>query len=285
MIILCTLQDPIARLSFAAAPTSIAINQTTLSSDRIDIVVGFSTGDLLWMEVFSGRYTRYNKDASTPPSNNKVVGYVSSAAVKRLQWLAGDQVFVAGFADGCLAFYDKDREDPSGFTPSQGLAPSAAPTGQQPSLLARMDSRLGLGVEGSAQTADPFTPGSYQEERDGMSKAGSRRLASYREAVEETTSDIVVTIPAANSEKKTAGKLNPLAHWKVSRKSITGKWKCRETCGTRSDGNGMSCNVLQTSLSRPIALTARWSAKTAVFGLLTATLSDCSIHSRRTLAL
>lgn len=205
-------------MAFAAVPTTTAINYATLSHERLDILVGFNTGDIFWIEAFSGRYTRYNKDASSMAqtlSNNKTVSVVSSAPVKKLQWLQGDQLFAAAFQDGCIAFWDKDREDPNAFTPSPGCAPDAAPsTSVLHPVLSRYSSHLDGGSESHETNGDDTGTGRVPT---------GRRHTQSREQLEERTDDIVVTVPQlANEKDKKAAKINPIAHWKVSRKPITG---------------------------------------------------------------
>ena len=41
-------KEPLARVTFTAFPTCHDINPATASSDRLDIVIGFNTGDLMW---------------------------------------------------------------------------------------------------------------------------------------------------------------------------------------------------------------------------------------------
>lgn len=42
------LQEPLARIFFAAYPTCHDVNTATLSPEHIDVIIGFSTGDILW---------------------------------------------------------------------------------------------------------------------------------------------------------------------------------------------------------------------------------------------
>lgn len=212
-------------MAFASAPTTTAINYFTLSHERLDILVGFASGDIFWIEAFSGRYTRYNKDASSMAqtlSNNKSISVVSSAPVKRVQWLQGDQLFASAFQDGCIAFWDKDRDDPNAFTPSTGCAPDAGPSSTF------YPSQLDGDSDGQNTSGD---------DQPAAKHASSRRHATSREQVEEWTDDIVVTVPhLANEKDKKAAKTNPLAHWKVSRKPITGTFLAVECdfCGADS---------------------------------------------------
>ena len=41
-------KEPLARVTFTAFPTCHDINPATASSDRLDVVIGFNTGDLVW---------------------------------------------------------------------------------------------------------------------------------------------------------------------------------------------------------------------------------------------
>lgn len=38
------------------------VNRITKTSTHIDVIMGFSTGEILWMEPISQRYTRLNKN-------------------------------------------------------------------------------------------------------------------------------------------------------------------------------------------------------------------------------
>jgi ABC-type phosphate/phosphonate transport system ATPase subunit len=46
------------------------INQVTKAINHIDLIMGFSTGEIIWYEPISQKYTRLNKNVrnkSTPP--------------------------------------------------------------------------------------------------------------------------------------------------------------------------------------------------------------------------
>lgn len=217
-------RDPVAKLAFAAVPTCTAINYSTLSHERMDVLIGFHTGDIIWVEIFSGRYTRYNKDPvpPNPQSGSKQTSttYVSTSPVKKLQWLQGDQIFASAFQDGCIAFWDKDKEDPTSFVPTAGLAPE--PGAVIPSA------RTNLTRVDTGQDSNNSEEGHSGFHGGGTSRTGGerqpRRHGSYmQQPVEEYTDDIVVTVAPPQVDKKSnSNKLNPIAHWKVSRKAITG---------------------------------------------------------------
>lgn len=237
-------RDPVARLAFAATPTCTAINYSTLSHERMDLLIGFHTGDIIWIEVFSGRYTRYNKDpvAPTPQTGSKQTNstYVSTSPVKKLQWLHGDQIFASAFQDGCIAFWDKDKEDPNGFVPTAGLAPEPGAVLQPikptltrvdtsgDSLLQDHNSEEGhIGTNGGTSGFSLRTSGERQPRRHG---------SHMPPPPEEYTDDIVVTVAPPQVDKKSnSNKLNPIAHWKVSRKALTGEG--RTTLHFDKDGN------------------------------------------------
>jgi hypothetical protein len=45
--IVCT-QEPYARITFTSYPTCHDVNPNTISPERIDVIIGFNTGDLVW---------------------------------------------------------------------------------------------------------------------------------------------------------------------------------------------------------------------------------------------
>ena len=60
---------PIAKLLFTKAhPTCHDINSYTRTNDHIDVILGFSTGDIIWFECYSQKYMRLNKQVSSYPS-------------------------------------------------------------------------------------------------------------------------------------------------------------------------------------------------------------------------
>lgn len=57
-------QDTLARVTFSQVPTCHAISHHTASLERVDVVVGFSSGDIVWLDFIIGRYSRINKGVS-----------------------------------------------------------------------------------------------------------------------------------------------------------------------------------------------------------------------------
>ena len=77
------------------------INQITKGPNHLDIVMGFSTGDIIWYEPMSQKYTRINKN-----------GVINPTPVSDVRWIPNSEnLFLAAHMDGCLVVYDKEKED------------------------------------------------------------------------------------------------------------------------------------------------------------------------------
>ncbi|EPQ30360.1 uncharacterized protein PFL1_01886 [Pseudozyma flocculosa PF-1] len=141
------MKEALARISFSASPSCHDVNQFTRSHDRLDIVIGFVTGDLLWLDPMSSRYTRINKG-----------GAITSSAVTQVRWLPGSEsLFMAAHADGTLIVYDRDREDSSDFVPAS-WTPSRSAAGAALQNLQRSDGADAGRSGGGAAAFPPLTP-------------------------------------------------------------------------------------------------------------------------------
>ncbi|KAI0100287.1 WD40-repeat-containing domain protein [Nemania sp. FL0031] len=77
------------------------VNLVTKSLSHIDIIMGFSTGEIIWWEAMSQRYTRLNKN-----------GVINKTPVSQIRWIPGtENLFLAAHMDGTLVVYDKEKED------------------------------------------------------------------------------------------------------------------------------------------------------------------------------
>ncbi|CAO2658315.1 Nn.00g060380.m01.CDS01 [Neocucurbitaria sp. VM-36] len=77
------------------------INQITKGPNHLDIIMGFSTGDIIWYEPMSQKYSRINKN-----------GVINGTAVSDIRWLPNSEnLFLAAHMDGSLVVYDKEKED------------------------------------------------------------------------------------------------------------------------------------------------------------------------------
>jgi hypothetical protein len=58
-------KEPLSRIIFARSyPTVHDVNMLTRGSDHLDIIIGFSTGDILWFDPLCNKYGRINKGVS-----------------------------------------------------------------------------------------------------------------------------------------------------------------------------------------------------------------------------
>ncbi|KAK7943149.1 uncharacterized protein PG986_012262 [Apiospora aurea] len=85
-----------------------AVNKVTKGPGHIDLIMGFSTGEIIWWEPISQRYTRLNKN-----------GIINKTPVSEIQWIPGSENhFMAAHMDGSLIVYDKEKED-AAFNPAE----------------------------------------------------------------------------------------------------------------------------------------------------------------------
>ena len=77
------------------------VNPLTKTASHMDLIMGFSTGDLIWWEPFTQKYSRINKN-----------GVINPHPVVDVRWIPGsEQFFLAAHKDGSLVVYDKEKED------------------------------------------------------------------------------------------------------------------------------------------------------------------------------
>ena len=90
------------------------INPFTKGPNHVDVIMGASTGDIVWFEAYTQKYVRVNK-------NN----IISPAAISEIRWLPGSEnLFLASHMDGTLIVYDKERDD-AAFIPETPLTTTA----------------------------------------------------------------------------------------------------------------------------------------------------------------
>ncbi|KAH8548815.1 WD40 repeat-like protein [Umbelopsis sp. PMI_123] len=99
-------KEPLSRIIFARSYATVHdVNMLTRGADHLDIIIGFSTGDILWFDPLCNKYGRINKG-----------GIINSSAVTAIKWLPGSEnLFMAAFHDGCCMIFDKEREDIASF--------------------------------------------------------------------------------------------------------------------------------------------------------------------------
>lgn len=82
-------------------PTCHDVNVHTASPDTIDVLIGFCSGDVLWMDPVSMRYSRINK-----------AGQAIRSPVRQVRWVPGSEtLFVTAHENGCIYIWDRENED------------------------------------------------------------------------------------------------------------------------------------------------------------------------------
>ncbi|KAH8116994.1 WD40 repeat-like protein [Phellopilus nigrolimitatus] len=180
------MKDPLARITFSAYPTCHDVNKDTPKSTCLDVVIGFSTGDLIWFDPISGRYVRLNKQ-----------GCISSSPCTAVRWVPGSpSVFVVSHADGTIIVYDKERED-GAFTAQKPFKRSTAPPVSQSE---------------SSSSSFPSDDASSREEWDPLESIFVTPPKWHPVATHSNHS-------RGRSDKDKTAK-NPVSHWRVSRRGV-----------------------------------------------------------------
>ncbi|KAJ7481231.1 catabolite repression protein creC [Mycena galericulata] len=104
-------KEPLARITFSAHPTCHDVNLATSSSERLDVIIGFGTGDLVWLDPITSRYGRLNKQGNITNSPCTAVRWVPSSS----------SLFLVAHADGTVIVYDKEREDGTEWDPIDSI--------------------------------------------------------------------------------------------------------------------------------------------------------------------
>lgn len=176
--------ETLVRLTFAAFPTHVSVNHHTASPASLDVVIGFSTGDLIYFDPFCARYTRLNKS-----------GCISGSAVSKIVWLAPtitrrDGHFVSSHVDGTMICWDKEREDWNGFL--------VEPWPKSQTL---------------QSTPHPQQPLSSMTKRN--------KRTAHTTASDPRGHDILISGLSHSLPSEKRNRLNPVYHWKVSQKAVT----------------------------------------------------------------
>ncbi|ODQ77113.1 hypothetical protein BABINDRAFT_163843 [Babjeviella inositovora NRRL Y-12698] len=95
------LDTPLLRIVFSLYVISaLAVFDTT--SERLDIAVGFTNGDIFWVDLLSEKikYSRFNK-------NGKII----NSGIVSITWSQCGQWLIVGFANGEVAIFDRAGDD------------------------------------------------------------------------------------------------------------------------------------------------------------------------------
>ena len=99
------------------------VNFVTKGPNHVDMIMGFSTGEIIWWETMSQRYTRLNKNvgfsslALNSPSfqcsaDSWYQGAINKTPISQIKWIPGaENMFLASHMDGTIVVYDKEKDD------------------------------------------------------------------------------------------------------------------------------------------------------------------------------
>lgn len=96
------MEEPLTKVLFTKAHALCHdINPVTKGQSHLDVVMGYSTSDIIWYEPMSQKYARLNKN-----------GMINQSAVSDIRWMPNSEnLFLAAHMDGSLVVYDKEKED------------------------------------------------------------------------------------------------------------------------------------------------------------------------------
>ncbi|KDR73535.1 hypothetical protein GALMADRAFT_227983 [Galerina marginata CBS 339.88] len=173
-------KEPLSRITFSAHPTCHDVNVSTAAPERLDVIVGFNTGDLIWLDPVNSRYGRLNKQGS-----------ISGSACTAVRWVpSSTTLFLVSHADGTIIVYDIEREDGT-FTPQD-------PNSSQVDA----NSYLSPGDDGTSQEWDPLDA-----------------IFVTMPPWHPVTSAAGALNASGKPDKEKAAK-NPVSHWRLSKHGV-----------------------------------------------------------------
>ncbi|KAF8163501.1 catabolite repression protein creC [Crassisporium funariophilum] len=173
-------KEPLSRITFSAHPTCHDVNLSTASPERLDVIIGFNTGDLIWLDPINSRYGRLNKQGSISGSPCTAVRWVPSSST----------LFLASHADGTIIVYDKERED-GAFTPQDPTATPAEANHSSPTSTDSSSQKEWDPTDNIFVTMPPWHP---------------------------VTSGGALNVPGKSGKDQAAK--NPVSHWRLSRRGV-----------------------------------------------------------------
>ncbi|KAF9434461.1 hypothetical protein BGZ76_007983 [Entomortierella beljakovae] len=116
--------EPLSHIAFSKAfPTAHDVNILTRNCDNLDVIIGFSTGDIIWFNPLSNKYSRETTGVKLGISCDEPIliqvykSIIKDSQVTTIKWMPGSESqFMASFQDGTMVIMDKDRDDNT-FTP------------------------------------------------------------------------------------------------------------------------------------------------------------------------
>ncbi|WRT68081.1 uncharacterized protein IL334_005056 [Kwoniella shivajii] len=116
-------REPLTRVTFSQVPSCHAVNLHTLGPDRVDVIVGFSSGDLVWVDFAIGKYSRLNKGGLLnntavlgvhfdPRQPHHFIAHFADSTILRFHLFADDPVAtVMGYVLPWNNYFDSARRD------------------------------------------------------------------------------------------------------------------------------------------------------------------------------
>mgnify|MGYP000389097164 CR=1 FL=1 len=144
-------KEPLARIGFSTFISAHDVNCCTKSWNSLDVIVGFQTGDLIWVDPIAAKYSRINKG-----------GVITKSPVTMVKWLPGSEfAFLAAHADGTVIVYETGREDSAGPGKETGFFPKTTMPvyARQVADRAGSFSTTASGTTGGAESLSASTPG------------------------------------------------------------------------------------------------------------------------------
>ncbi|GMG21257.1 unnamed protein product [Ambrosiozyma monospora] len=79
--------------------------QNSSGGNELDILVGFASGDMLWVNPFKMKYSRWNKNSK-----------VKNKPIMSIKWSKCGKFAIIGFSDGEIMVFNRDLEDDEEYT-------------------------------------------------------------------------------------------------------------------------------------------------------------------------
>ncbi|GMM35068.1 hypothetical protein DASC09_023930 [Saccharomycopsis crataegensis] len=94
--------NPLMRMTFTSTISCVTWMLTGAGNNlKLDILIGFISGDIFWYDPFCNRYCRFNKQGKL----------LRNAPVMCLEWCSGGEYFIAGFGDGSVLRFARSKDD------------------------------------------------------------------------------------------------------------------------------------------------------------------------------
>ena len=239
-------QEPLARVTFSQVPTCHAVSPFTASPERLDIIVGFASGDLVWLDFIAGRYSRINKgvcvltsyDAMGAADEVHPQGILNSTAVTSVHFdPRHPHHFIAAFTDATILQFNMFAEDPVFINSSTVPMPWTTQFERQEEAMEPVSPVM----DKAEVLIDPTMPSDAEKEAPNGDKANGKNgyddeqndvLLGWKN--EEFGSLGELSKKPKNEERGTWVGKNPIAAFKMLRKGMTCESRHRDISACRA---------------------------------------------------